>query len=197
MQAETGPHRLLFVCTANVCRSRIAEVLTAARVSRYDLPLEVASAGVLPGHRSVPPEVYDCLPSIGFQRLERPGQLIVPDQLTSADLIVGMAREHLREVVVMSPGALERAFTLRELVRRGKESGGRLPSEELATWLSRVGEGRELTHLLGESSDDDIADPFGGPIGEYRRTAREIERLVDELIWLLWPDRVPPVVAEL
>jgi hypothetical protein len=34
---------------------------------------------------------------------------------------------------------------------------------------------------------DDVADPFGGPPGEYEDAAEEIDDLVTRLTELLWP----------
>ena len=38
-----------------------------------------------------------------------------------------------------------------------------MPGEPLASWLARVQLGRDRVELLGDSPDDDVADPMGGP----------------------------------
>ncbi|HEU5418307.1 MAG TPA: hypothetical protein VFV41_11515, partial [Streptosporangiaceae bacterium] len=103
-----------------------------------------------------------------------------------ADLIVAMAREHLRHAAVTDPAAWPRAFTLRELVRRGGETGPRRPGEPLAGWLGRAHAGRSRMALLGDSPADDIADPMGGAPGEYARTAAELQALTGRLAELGW-----------
>ncbi|HCH65962.1 MAG: protein tyrosine phosphatase [Deltaproteobacteria bacterium] len=41
------PHRLMFVCTANICRSPMAEGLARAEAARRGLPVEIRSGGIL------------------------------------------------------------------------------------------------------------------------------------------------------
>lgn len=41
------PHRLMFVCTANICRSPMAEGLARAEADRRGIPVEIRSGGVL------------------------------------------------------------------------------------------------------------------------------------------------------
>jgi protein-tyrosine-phosphatase len=110
-----------------------------------------------------------------------------PEDLDQADLIIGLAREHVREVVLAQPDVWLRTFTLRELVRRGHAVGRRGQLESLGDWLTRVHEGRRHADLLGISAEDDIPDPMGGSPGEYRASARLIAGLVDELVALAWP----------
>ena len=105
--------------------------------------------------------------------------------ITGADLVIGMTREHVREVVVLDPSAFRRAFTLKELVRRSRAARRR--SQPLRPWLEALGAGRELEALLGESPADDVHDPIGGPLREYRETAEELDRLVQQLVLAAWP----------
>ena len=45
--SEPRPHRLLFVCTANICRSPMAEGLARDYARRRQWPVEVRSGGVM------------------------------------------------------------------------------------------------------------------------------------------------------
>jgi protein-tyrosine phosphatase len=107
--------------------------------------------------------------------------------LADARLVVGMAREHVRHVVVADPAAWPRAFTLKELVRRGQEAGPGGPGESLADWLARIHHGRDRLTLLGDSPTDDVPDPIGGPPEAYAATAALIDDLVGRLIVLCRP----------
>ncbi len=104
-----------------------------------------------------------------------------------------MAREHLRYAVVTEPGAWPRAFTLRELVRRGEQIGPRRPAEPFSGWLSRAHEGRERAALLGDSAEDDVPDPAGQPLRAYADVGRLLDRSVARLAELGWAhaDRTP------
>jgi protein-tyrosine phosphatase len=109
-----------------------------------------------------------------------------PDDLARADLVLGMAREHVRHAAVLLPAAWPRSFTLKELLRRGRETGARTPGEPLDGWLARAGLGRDHRGLLGTSPDDDVADPAGGPPQEYEATAVLLDQLTTELADLCW-----------
>jgi protein-tyrosine-phosphatase len=106
--------------------------------------------------------------------------------LMEADLVLGLARDHVREVVVRSPDTWEKSFTLKELVRRGGTAGPRPRDEVLPVWLARVSSGRNRTELLGESETDDVIDPAGGLPSGFVRTAAEIQGLCVSLAGLLW-----------
>ena len=108
--------------------------------------------------------------------------------VAGADLIVGMARRHVFEVAREQPDAFGRAFTLKELVRRAEAAGARAPDEPLDAWLARLNEGRTPANLWGESPDDDVDDPIGQGVDVYRRTAAELDGLVQRLVDVVWRD---------
>lgn len=171
---------VLVVCTANQCRSPMAQALLRRR-----LPwLEVSSAGSLPGGRPASAGSVRAMASRGLVLDDHVSRTLDPEMVESADLVVCMARGHLRDVVVTVPAALPKTFTLRELVRRGEAVG---PASSLAGWLALLGEGRRASDLLGDDPNDDIADPIGGPDVEYERTAAQLEDLVERLGRLLDP----------
>ncbi len=102
-----------------------------------------------------------------------------------------MARDNLRYAVITEPGVWPRAFTLKELIRRGEQIGPRPPGEPFAEWLSRAHAGRERTSLLGDSAEDDVADPAGGPRRAYAATASLLDQLVMRLAELGWAQAEP------
>jgi len=138
----------------------------------------------------MPPETEDALHTLGYigpgLTTHRSHQLTRP-LVTDADLVLGLARDHVREVVVRMPETWAKTFTLKELVRRGGAGGQRLGDEELTTWLARMGEGRSRQDLLGSSNADDVEDPIGGLPSAFEETAAEILGLCVSLAGLLWP----------
>jgi len=108
-----------------------------------------------------------------------------PNQ-SSADLVIGMSRRHVAETAVLVPDAWTRAFTLKELVRRGDEAGPRRRGQPLDEWLADVHWGRKRSELVGRSRDDDIADPVGQPRSAYERTAKELDQLLERVVTLIW-----------
>jgi protein-tyrosine phosphatase len=179
------------LCTANVCRSRLAEGFLVAIAAKRDLPLTVVSAGTIPSGLEVPIEVREVLSNVrglALDRLDldRVGREVETADLDDSDLVLCMARAHVRDAVVREPPVWPRCFTLKELVRRGSNVGPRR-GQPIESWLARVHEGRDSATLLGDSEDDDVADPYGGTREEYQVAATEISGLIDRLVGLVWP----------
>ncbi len=183
---------VLILCTANQCRSPMAEALLRQRLTEHGLSVSVSSAGLYPAGSPATAEAIRAMADRGLDiRAHRSRQLDV-GLLAGAELVIGMTREHVREVAVIDGSALARAFTLKELVRRGGEIGPRRRGESVTAWLARAGVGRRREALLGigHDPDYDVEDPVGRPLGDYQVTAAELEDLIDRLIDLVWPAEV-------
>jgi protein-tyrosine phosphatase len=168
----------------------MAQAILSRQLAGRSIPVEVGSAGLLPGGRPLPAETRDALIGRGIDPAAVDvfrSRELTRESIETTDLVVGLAREHVREVVVRVPPAWERTFTLKELVRRGEDAGPRGAAEPLPTWLARAAEGRQRSDLLGSSIGDDVVDPIGGSPSDFDRTAAEIERLCTSLAALLWP----------
>jgi protein-tyrosine phosphatase len=137
--------------------------------------------------RAAAEEVIELMDARGLDLRSHASRLLAPDLLTRSDLVLGMAREHVREAVLLQPALFTRAFTLKELIRRGAEIGPRASNETIPSWLGRAAEGRSPADFLGSAPMDDIADPMGRRFGVFKKTAVEIEALTGELVDLLWP----------
>jgi protein-tyrosine phosphatase len=111
--------------------------------------------------------------------------------LDGADLVIAMARRHVREAVLASPDAWPRTFTLKELVRRGEACGPRRPGQSLAAWLARVHQGRRTNDLLGDDPCDDVEDPIGRHDHVYEATAAELDDLIGRLVELAFAPAAP------
>lgn len=128
----------------------------------------------------------DVLSGLGIDLSAHRSQSMTAELLASADLILAMAREHVREAVVTTPEVWPRTFTLKELVRRAGRIGPRQPAEPMDDWLARVHEGRTTRELMGRSHEDDVADPIGQPRKSYERMIDELNQLLDQVVWLVW-----------
>jgi protein-tyrosine phosphatase len=152
---------------------------------------EVRSAGLLDEGllqegEPPPPEAISTLAGYGLDISGHRSHRVTVADLSGADLVLGISRGHVRHAVVISPEIWPRAFTLKELIRRGTETGPRRPGEPVADWLDRVHEGRERVALLGDSPADDVADPMGGPLQAYANTAALLNQLMGQLARLCW-----------
>jgi protein-tyrosine-phosphatase len=179
--------RILVVCSANQCRSPMTEAMLARRAREGDLPLEVASMGAQAslGMPATPPTI-DAARKLGVDLTEHASTPLDATVVRRADLVLGLERRHVQDVVVADPSAFPRSFTLKEFVRRGTAIGGRAPGEPMSEWLAKLHDGRRPTDLLGISSDDDVADPTGSKATDHRATAEEIDALSAEVLTLVF-----------
>ena len=165
----------------------MAAALLAARTAEIGVDVRVSSAGVLDAGRPASAHSVDILAARGVDLSAHRSATVTRELLRAADLVVTMAREHVRHAVVLFPEAWPRTFTLKNLVVRGEKAGPRQPEEDVPAWLARVHAGRVRAELMGSSPEDDVADPIGRPRPAYDRMVGELDDLVERLVTLLWP----------
>ena len=175
------------MCTGNINRSPMGEALLRARLAERGVDAVVSSAGTRATLGPASPEVVELMGARGLDVSTHVSRQLVPEQVAAADLVVAMAREHLREASLLDPGGLARTFTLKEIVRRGRDHGPRLADEDLAAWLGRLGADRRPADLMGAADLDDVADPIGRRMAAFRQAADEIDALAAELAQLVAP----------
>jgi protein-tyrosine phosphatase len=165
--------------------------LLRRELHRRDPEVVVASAGVLTrdGNPATAGTV-SAARDFGIDLHGHRSQAATRDVIAASDLLLGMERMHVREVVVLDPRAFSRSFTLKELVRRGEERGPRQAGESQAEWLAAVHHGRTPNGLLGASGDDDVADPTNDWSVDHGVMASEVDDLVARIVGLLWPNGV-------
>lgn len=153
--------------------------------------VRVSSAGRHPGGMPATDHGQATMAARGLDLSGHTSRQLDRAMLAQADLVLGMAREHVREAVVLDPAAIAKTFTVKELVRAATAVGPRHDDEPLAAWLARVGEGRRRDILLGVGHDDafDIEDPIGRARRDYEQTADELDHLLAVLVELAWPAR--------
>ena len=181
---------VLCLCTGNTCRSPMAAALLAARLEERGVKADVASAGLLGDDMPATDKGRAAMAARGIDTSGHRSRRVTAALVRDADLVLAMAREHVREAVSLAPETWPRVFTLKELVRRGERVGPRRPGQSLPDWLAAVHDGRRPDGLLGTSSDDDVADPIGQPQAAYDRTATELDGLVTRLAEVLGPPGV-------
>ncbi len=190
-ESNGQPMRVLFVCTANICRSPMAAALMSAELARHHVPALVLSAGLQEGGRDVAEGSVHAVARRGLDLSEHRSHRVNPNLLAGADLILTMEHWHVQEVVLLERDVWPRTFTLLEFVRRASAVGPRREGEPLERWTARVHAGRRPQDLAGAWKDD-IEDPYGRSDNTFRRTADELDRLIRQVVALL----VPGVAAD-
>lgn len=106
---------VLTVCTGNICRSPLAELILAESLSGIpDVRVESAGTGALVGH-GMPDPALRLAREDGFAGESHRARQISEKLIGDAGLVLALSREHRRAVVSLVPSAVRRTFTLREL----------------------------------------------------------------------------------
>ena len=103
---------IVLLCTGNVCRSPMAEVLLRERLRAAGVAATVSSAGTWRAGEPASGGSLRAMQARGMDLSDHRSRLLDRDAVDGADLVVGMAREHVREVAVLVPELFGRTFTL-------------------------------------------------------------------------------------
>jgi protein-tyrosine phosphatase len=190
MSAATGGQfGILFVCTANICRSVIAERLARrglrARLGGDARGFRVTSAGTacLKGC-PVHPYTAQALTWLGADAEGIASQQLTAADIDTADLILAVGQQHRNQVIAMRPGASRRAYLLREFARLAASAPGS------ADDLSAVEQARQLVAEVAmlrgrvayvEPAEDEIPDPVA-TAEAFLNCARVIDAAVSDVL---------------
>ena len=176
---------ILTVCTGNICRSPLAEVMLRADLEPLGVRVHSAGTHALVGH-GMPEPALELAEEAGVDpatAAAHRARYLVEPLLDDADLVLTMAREHRSHVVKMMPNRLRRTFTVREFARLAStlstdearaaaDAAGSSPHERFAAVLRAVNDQRGVTPSSGE--DDDVIDPYRRSRETYARSAAEL-----------------------
>src|ERR671920_2428925 len=149
---ENHTRQILFVCTANVCRSPMAEAIFNALAEERGLLWRAESAGVatLKGE-DITPNARAALDEVGIYTNDHRARQVGEEMLEEADLVLGMGRRHV--------ATLRRRFG--ELSRRVYA----LPE-----------------YALGASPEEGIPDPYGQTMTAFRASVRQLLEYTEGLV---------------
>lgn len=182
---------VLFVCTANINRSAMAEGLLARRLARAGVDgVRVGSAGLLAEGKPASSNAVATLAQRGVDLRGHRSRRLSADHVAAAHLVLGMERVHLRHAAVMAPGAFDRSYTLKEFVRRALSGPGPRGDQPLPAWLASLSADRDPAALMSDDERDTVADPVGKGPADFEACAGELDLLVEGVAWLVWD--IPP-----
>jgi protein-tyrosine phosphatase len=162
---------ILSVCTGNVCRSPVAELILADALQRVgDVRVESAGTGALVD-AGVPEQAQRLAATRGVDASAHRARQIDVGMIRNADLVLAMSREHRRLVVESLPAAMRRAFTLRELARIADQlepglsdavmaSGAKTAEDGMRAAVAHAAALRGTVPPPATADEFDIVDPF-------------------------------------
>jgi sulfate adenylyltransferase len=161
--------RVLFVCTANICRSPFME-LTARSIAGPDATVEFSSAGTHGSeggllYDEMSPHLADADAATAFRSRAFTAQL-----LEDADLVLTAEASHRAFILDDHPGAFRRVYTLGQFAEAVQAVDPQLSGRDL---LAEVGRRRVTAR-----ADLDVTDP-------YRRGPEAARAAADRITELL------------
>lgn len=173
------------MCTAGRCRSPVAAALLAKRLEALQADVSVSSVGLRFTGEPTPDIGVSLMAERGIDLTAHRSTRITARDVHNADVILGMTREHVREIVDIDPNAWAKTYTLKDFVRRAQRVGPRRRRQRLDGWLDVVGAERTTRDVLGSNPDDEVHDPFGQRPKVWQQVIDDIDDLVSPIPILL------------
>jgi protein-tyrosine phosphatase len=165
--------RILTVCTGNVCRSPMAELLLRDWADpRAGLQVSSAGTQALVG-RTVDDGTAAVLRQLALDPTRHRARQFTPAMAADADLILTAERAHRDQLIHDQPNAFRRTFTMAEFARLAV----RVSSTDAGAAVAAVAAARAGAGPVPQA-EDDLPDPFGWTAAQTRPIAERLTGIV-------------------
>lgn len=163
----------------------MAEAFLRRALAERNIAATVSSSGLMASGRPAPDDVISVMTSHGMDLRPHVSRQIDEQIIHDADLILGMERRHLTEIVGINADSYARVFTLPEFIHRVEmlEHDPR----DLHEALAMIAQTRTRRDVLRVTIDQEVPDPMGKSTKTFERVAQEIQGMVNEMVQHLWP----------
>ena len=167
---------IMFVCTGNICRSPMGELL----LKRY---LEGTSIGVSSaGTRGLPSQPMDpssaqLLRAVGIDPDAFRSRRLTTDMANSADLILCFEQQQRESIVILAPSTVQYTFLLTDFANMSKYCAacGMVEGRTVQERLESIMRASTLIRPLLPAAPD-IPDPVGQSFDKFEEAAKQTNR---------------------
>ena len=155
--AEESPEseqakKVLFVCTANICRSPMAEVIFNALAKEKGLPFRAQSAGTAALESNpMAPNAVAVLGEVGICPEIHRARQVDEAMLEESELVLAMSPRHVAALGRLYENPSGKIYTLRE-------------------------------YATGKLDREGIPDPYGHTMATYRSSVRQLYEYVERVV---------------
>lgn len=173
---------IMFVCTGNICRSPMGELL----LTRYlaGTTVQVSSAGTrgLPMHH-IDPSSGRLMDSVGIESSGFRSRRLTRRMAESADLILCFEKEQRKDIVTLAPTAIRYTFLLNEFANMCEycAQNGLVHGLTIQERLQSVIESSQIIRpIIPEPTN--IEDPHGKEFAKFRVAADQTNAAIRKIL---------------
>jgi protein-tyrosine phosphatase len=181
---DGAPYRVMTVCTGNICRSPMAEVVLVDRFARAGLAdvVVVDSTGISDEEHGNPIDrrAARVLAAHGYPVPAHRARRARREDLAARDLVLAMTASHARALRAMVPDAASRVRMYRSFDPAAPAPAPAAAPAAAGPAAPAAGPEHRLEHRL--EHDLDVDDPWYGDEAGFELTLAEIEAAADGVV---------------
>lgn len=173
---------IMFVCTGNICRSPMGELLMTHYLTGTTIRVSSAGTRGLPMH-SIDPSSGRLMQSVGIEPSGFRSRRLTRQMADEADLILCFEKQQRKDIVTLAPAAVRYTFLLNDFANmcdycaRNGMVAGKTIQERLQSVIKRSSMIRPLIPL-----PEDIADPHGREFDQFCIAAEQTNTAIRRIL---------------